>query len=178
MALEQLLADPPQGDRAASPAGRELRRRVRYSLNRVQAALDAADHAPSDELRDQHLHDVRKAAKRVRYDREVVVPVFGTKAIRFAERMESLQADLGGYQDTLVARGLLREFGVRAHLSGGNAFTFGLLYGLQAGADAGRGEHQALAAAALAGAARHSQDPTPASRTRRPRSSAVASASG
>jgi hypothetical protein len=44
-----------------------------------------------------------------------------------------VQEALGEHQDSVVARARLRELGVLAHLASENGFTFGLLYGLEAG---------------------------------------------
>ncbi|MDQ3503220.1 MAG: CHAD domain-containing protein, partial [Actinomycetota bacterium] len=61
------------------------------------------------------------------------VEVLGQDARAFAKRVEAVQEALGEHQDSVVARARLRELGVVAHLAGENAFTFGLLYGLEAG---------------------------------------------
>jgi hypothetical protein len=42
--------------------------------------------------------------------------------------MKKLQAILGDHHDAVVTRDTAREIGVRAHLVGENAFSFGLLY--------------------------------------------------
>ena len=39
-----------------------------------------------------------------------------------------MQSTLGTHQDAVIARNTIREIGVRAHLEGENAFTFGLLH--------------------------------------------------
>jgi len=69
------------------------------------------------------LHDVRKAAKRVRYAAEA------THKPKLARSMKKLQKRLGVHQDSVVARQELRAMGVQSHLDGDNAFTYGLLYG-------------------------------------------------
>ena len=50
--------------------------------------------------------------------------------------MKQLQSVLGDHHDTVVARAAIRDLGIRAHLAGDNAFTFGLLY--EQDADLGR----------------------------------------
>jgi CHAD domain-containing protein len=45
--------------------------------------------------------------------------------------MKKLQSVLGDHHDAVVARGVVRELGVRAHLAGENAFSFGVLYQLE-----------------------------------------------
>jgi len=41
--------------------------------------------------------------------------------------MKAVQSTLGDLHDAVTARAAAREIGVRAHLAGENAFTFGLL---------------------------------------------------
>ena len=42
--------------------------------------------------------------------------------------MKALQSILGDHHDAVLTRDLTRDIGVRAHLAGENAFTFGLLH--------------------------------------------------
>jgi hypothetical protein len=42
--------------------------------------------------------------------------------------MKRVQSVLGEHQDAVIARGVVRELGIAAHLAGENAFTYGLLY--------------------------------------------------
>lgn len=42
-----------------------------------------------------------------------------------------MQDALGAHRDTLLARELLRELGVQAHLDGDNGFTYGRLHALE-----------------------------------------------
>ena len=74
------------------------------------------------------LHAARRAAKRSRYAAEAVAPVFGKQAEQYGRKMKKIQSSLGDHQDAVIARNTLREIGVRAHLEGENAFTFGLLH--------------------------------------------------
>ena len=85
---------------------------------------------PDGEDRDEALHEVRKAAKRLRYAAESASPVFGTKARRLAQSAKKIQTLLGDHHDLVVARELLRRVGIEAHLAGDNAFTYGRLHGL------------------------------------------------
>ena len=43
--------------------------------------------------------------------------------------MKDVQRVLGDHQDSVVARGTLRDLGIAAHAAGETAFTWGLLYG-------------------------------------------------
>lgn len=130
--LEEFLDDPPLLPDAGRPAGRVVPDLLRADLRRVgkrhQAYLAAGD-TPGE--RDRALHEVRKAAKRLRYSAETAVPVLGSRASTLSARAKALQQLLGEHQDTVVARQVLRDLGVRAHLSGENGFTFGRLHALE-----------------------------------------------
>jgi CHAD domain-containing protein len=127
-------AEPPR------VTAKRLRRRVRTSLHRADAKLDQAMRLrclpadavplPSDvpQDRDVALHEARKAYKRARYGVEAITPLIGRRGERLADRLGGLQDVLGDHQDSVVAAHLLRDFGVRAHLAGENAFTYGMLY--------------------------------------------------
>ena len=64
-----------------------------------------AHGAPEDlRERDEWYHEIRKAAKRLRYAAESVEPAFGAPATTLAEAAEDLQEVLGEHQDSVVAR--------------------------------------------------------------------------
>jgi CHAD domain-containing protein len=120
--LDHLIADPPLRGRAHRPADRELPKHVRRTYRRTArkaAGLDGTDEA---------LHDVRKAAKRVRYAAEVAVPAVGKAANRTRKRARAVTRILGDHQDSVVVRPVIRDLGARAHAAGENGFTFGLLH--------------------------------------------------
>jgi hypothetical protein len=64
----------------------------------------------------------------LRYAAEAAAPVLGKSADRLVKRVQEL---LGDHQDAVLARPVLREIGMVAHLKGENGFTFGLLHQLQ-----------------------------------------------
>ncbi|GAA3394823.1 CYTH and CHAD domain-containing protein [Cryptosporangium minutisporangium] len=136
-ALDALVEDPPLTRKARGRAARALPRTLRRGQRRVARRVDAAAALPSGEQRDVELHEARKAAKRARYAGELARPALGKAAKRYATAMEDVQEELGAHQDSVVARQVLRELGMQAHLAGENGFTFGLLHrGEQAAADA------------------------------------------
>ena len=129
--LEAFLEEPPLLEAASLPARKMAPGLLSADLKRVRRRQRAYEGASSATQRDLDLHEVRKAAKRLRYAAESVGPVFGKRAKRLAARAEAVQEHLGEHQDTLVARRMLREIAVRAHLDGENGFTFGRLHALE-----------------------------------------------
>jgi CHAD domain-containing protein len=140
--LTRLLDSPPLTSEAAEPVGGVRPRPVRRAARRANRRMRRARNAPAGRPRDVALHETRKAAKRARYAAEVAGPALGKKrgrrAGRFAKRMKNVQGVLGDHQDAVLARAAARDIGVRAHLAGENAFSFGLLHE--------RAHHQARAA--------------------------------
>jgi CHAD domain-containing protein len=129
--LDALTAAPPDEPAAAGPA-RALRADVARAYRRLRRRAKIAQGLPDGPELDAALHETRKAAKRARYAADALVPSAGKPARRFAAQMKALQSVLGDHHDTVVARAAIRDLGVRAHLAGSNAFTFGLLYELDA----------------------------------------------
>jgi CHAD domain-containing protein len=137
--LEALMQAPPLTEKAAGDARKTMRKlvsrdtkRVRRRVRELEARPDGgsgeASPAPGGPARDAGLHEVRKAAKRLRYAAEAAEPVAGKKAARMAKRAHKLQQILGLHQDSVVARKLLADLGARAFRSGENGFTYGRLH--------------------------------------------------
>ncbi len=126
--LDGLLTDPPLAPEAGRPARDVLSEAVRHDRKRTRQRIHRARRAPAGRDRDVALHEARKAAKRARYAAEAATPALGKRARRLAKRMKAVQSVLGDHQDTVNARAAAREIGVNAHLSGENAFSFGLLH--------------------------------------------------
>ncbi|WP_369135421.1 CHAD domain-containing protein [Modestobacter sp. I12A-02662] len=125
--LDALVADPPLTEHAAAPAdevAREVLARTAKRLRRaVSGAMDTDDPAA--------LHEVRKAAKRVRYSAEAVVPVLGEPVAELVDALKDVQDVLGALQDTVVTRELCTRIGLQAFGAGENAWTYGRLHGLE-----------------------------------------------
>jgi CHAD domain-containing protein len=111
------LGDLPMAGGASRPAAKELRRHAGREYRRIKRRRETST-----------LHDVRKAAKRYRYALEVAEPSMGKKAEKARKAARDLTKVLGDHQDGVVAQPLLRELGMKAHNSGENGFTFGLLF--------------------------------------------------
>ena len=125
--LDRLLADPPVTAAAAKPADKVLPRAIGRTYRRTRRRIHEAQRIAPGAGRDTALHETRKAAKRARYAAEAAQPALGKKTHRFTRRMKAVQSALGDHHDAVNARAAAREIGVRAHLAGENAFTFGLL---------------------------------------------------
>jgi CHAD domain-containing protein len=128
--IDRFIASPPVTDLAGHPARGVVPSLVRHDWQRLSRAIGRADSLPSGNARDEALHEIRKAAKRLRYAAESATPVLGKPARRLTRSAKRLQTLLGDHHDTAVARDLLRRVGVEAHLAGDNSFTYGRLHAL------------------------------------------------
>ncbi|HBW20594.1 MAG TPA: CHAD domain containing protein [Actinobacteria bacterium] len=127
--LDMLLAEPPLGPQADQPGGIVLPKAVRRTRRRLHRRMRRAWAAPAGADRDIALHEARKAAKDARYAAEAASPVLARKtARRLISSARDVQSVLGDHHDAVVARGVLRDLGVQAHLAGENSFTFGILH--------------------------------------------------
>jgi CHAD domain-containing protein len=130
-AIDTLLDEPPLRKGAGRPAHRELPRHMGRAWRRVAKRMAVAEALEPGPERDHALHEVRKAAKRLRYAAEVAAPAAGKRARRLRKRAKSVTTQLGDHQDAVVAKAVIRRLAVAAHLDGGNAFTFGVLHGVE-----------------------------------------------
>jgi CHAD domain-containing protein len=130
-ALDEVVRSAPLTEEADAPAKDVVPRLLRRDAKRLRRAVRRIEQADDAQQRDLALHEARKKAKRLRYAAESAVPVFGKRAKVLAGSAEEVQESLGLHQDSVVARQKLRDFGVRAHLSGENGFTFGRLHALE-----------------------------------------------
>jgi CHAD domain-containing protein len=129
--LDALLTEPPLTEAAAAPAA-TLRQPVAVAYRRLAKRIRRALDMPPGHDKDLALHEARKAAKRARYTADVLVPIAGKKARRFSRRMTKIQTVLGDHQDSVIARATIRDLGISASRAGENAFTYGVLYELDA----------------------------------------------
>ena len=128
--LHELLDEPPLADAAAGRAEPVVRAAMRRAGKRLRRRVRSARRADG-EAREAALHDVRKAAKRLRYTAEVAAAVAGKPAKRLVRTTKRVQKTLGALQDTVVTREECRRLGAAAAAAGENSFTFGLLHGLE-----------------------------------------------
>jgi CHAD domain-containing protein len=126
--LDRLLAQPPFTPDADDPAAAVLPAAAGRARRQARKRMRRARRAAPGQRRDEALHRARKSARRARYAAEAMAPAIGPKAARFAKRMKRVQSVLGEHQDSVIARGVLRDLGIGAHLAGENAFSYGLLH--------------------------------------------------
>lgn len=116
--LDALRRDPPLAGKAQ---GRHAERQARAVLGadlarawrRMERAHDRAHTAADEESRRIAWHDVRKAAKRVRYAAMVTEPALGKPARRLRRAARDLQEVLGDHQDGVTALAYLNRHGRR-----------------------------------------------------------------
>lgn len=128
-ALDALLAEPPLRKAAGNKPGKALPKAVKKDFGKVVALVEQALELDPGTDRDVAIHEARKKTKRTRYAAEAATPALGKPAKDLVKTMKSLQNLLGEHQDSVMARGTLRELSAVAHAAGESAFTYGLLYG-------------------------------------------------
>lgn len=129
--LDRFVEAAPTTEEADRPARRELPLLLTRELRRFRKRARAVASTTDAEQRELALHEVRKAAKRLRYAAESASPVLGDGADALARLASSAQDILGSHHDSVVARDILRTLGVQAHLNGENGFTFGRLHAIE-----------------------------------------------
>ena len=126
--LERLVAAPPWTDAAAEPAADLLRARVSRDWRRLRDRVEAAHALEGADDREEALHEVRKAAKRLRYACEVLEPGWGRDAKALRKAAQEVTRVLGERQDSAVARADLLRTARTATVAGESAFTYGVLH--------------------------------------------------
>lgn len=126
--LNAFIASPPFTEHAARPVDDVLRERLAHDWERLNRRVARAEAATDADERAPALHEVRKAAKRVRYAAEPLIPVYGKDAKRLAKATKHIQSVLGDHHDSVVARQRLQGLAVQVAAEGGNTFLLGVLY--------------------------------------------------
>lgn len=137
--LDALLADPPlaidetEGTPTDTGAvlGEHLAQAHKSLMKRHKKAMrDWNDHDLPREEREERFHDVRKAAKKLRYSAEAAGGS-GLKTGKLYKACKAMQSSLGDFQDTVTAREVLRKKAERAHRRGEDTFGYGVLYQIE-----------------------------------------------
>jgi CHAD domain-containing protein len=127
--LDALIADPPLLKAAGKKPHKVIAKAVRKEFRKVSGLVGQALEREPGSDRDVAIHEARKKTKRTRYAAEAARPALGKPAKTMVKSMKALQNLLGEHQDSVMARGTLRELSAVAHAAGESAFTYGLLYG-------------------------------------------------
>ena len=130
--LDRLLTDPPLRKKASKKAGKKaLRKSARKAWRRVRKAVARSESATVGPDLNAALHRARKETRKARYAADALKPAFGKKVRTWRKHLKSLQDALGEQHDAVVTGAQLRQLAIRTHASGGNAYTYGLLYARQ-----------------------------------------------
>lgn len=126
--LNSLVTDAPWAPEAELPADDILRRRVRREWKRLRRRVDTARESARGSERETAFHEVRKAAKRLRYSAETLVPAYGDDARRLARGAKRVQSGLGELQDSSVAQKTLEGLVTAEGIGPREAFVLGGLH--------------------------------------------------
>ena len=144
---EDTAEDTTEDEVEAEPAPEKSPEQIRAETNAVLAihvakafkkfekrhriAVEARDDTsiPVAE-REEHFHDVRKAAKKLRYSAEAAQST-GLPTKKLYAACKTLQSSLGDFQDTCTARHVLLQKARRAHSHDQDTFGYGVLYQIE-----------------------------------------------
>ena len=108
---------------------RHLAKAYRKLVKRHEKAVINWDN---DELslheREDYFHDMRKAAKKLRYAAEAAGSATKLKTKRLYKACKQMQSVLGDFQDSVTSRDKLLELAQAARSRGEDTFGYGLLY--------------------------------------------------
>ena len=125
--LEGFVSEPGWTARADDDARPFVRRRIRKEWKRLaQRGSLVADHQPG-QMPDQALHDVRRAAKRLRYGLEVAQLLWPREPRRLRRHVHQLTDVLGERQDIAITRPFLLRLAARSQAAGEPTFVHGRL---------------------------------------------------
>lgn len=136
--------DDRAGDHDAGPASDDLVRVFDRDWKRLRTAVRRAAAVDDGPTRERALHEVRKAAKRLRYGMDSVSGVLGKRARRTARAATAITEILGEHNDRVITAALIGELGGEAFAAGEDSFTYGRMQALEdAGALLSRDDYRA-----------------------------------
>ena len=121
--VRRVVEDPPWLHNAEVELGRIVAPLVRADRTRLEVRVARAA-GTSAGRRDDALHAVRRAAKRLRYAGEAIEPAWGHDATRVVEALVRITRSLGERQDTVVSRRVLHGLAVSAGAAGECTSTY------------------------------------------------------
>ena len=137
-AIDGLLAQPPVAKQEASgKKEKKQSKEVLYDhlergykkLKKRHNKVDEHYHDTDLPLheREDYVHDVRKAVKKLRYSANAAADA-GLKAGRLAKACKALQSKLGDFQDAVTSRDRIQRLAEEARERGEDTFAYGMLY--------------------------------------------------
>jgi CHAD domain-containing protein len=123
--LTDFVSEPPWGLDAGEPDEATLRELVHRDWKRMRRRALRARRVIDPDQRQAALHDVRKAAKKLRYSAETLAPLYGRDARRLARDTKGVQTALGELQDSVVTRETLRSLAGEDGWDSAAEFTLG-----------------------------------------------------
>lgn len=140
--IDALLANPPIAEGSAEQSEKKdasekadkavLFDHLERGYKKLKKRHDKVDeHYHDTDLalheREDYVHDVRKAAKKLRYS-AVAAQGAGLKSGRLAKACKSLQSILGDFQDAVTSRDRIERLAAEARERGEDTFSYGMLY--------------------------------------------------
>lgn len=114
---------PLRGSRATQPATKFFRAMLQRDKERVdRLVLEETEVAPAERI--EKLHDIRKAAKRLRYACAAAEPVLGDPARRLGKQAKRVQTVLGDHRDAVESRAVILERADGARAAGADTAVF------------------------------------------------------
>lgn len=95
---------------------------------RLRRAVHHSDSLSDRDEYEESLHEVRKAAKRLRYGMESIADVLGKDARRVARSASAITEILGDHNDSVITSQVISELAGEAFNAGENAFTYGRMH--------------------------------------------------
>lgn len=132
--LDAFVLAPPFSRRAEKPAAGELSAQLQSGWKHLRRLVDRALVGSSDQLggfSNPLFHEVRKAAKVVRYAAEAAAITLGEDVVVFASAVEEVQEILGEHQDAQTSAEWLAELALRPDTDGIAGFVFGRLHAFE-----------------------------------------------
>ncbi|MGH3336322.1 MAG: CHAD domain-containing protein [Nocardioides sp.] len=122
--LGRLVDRAPWTRAAQAEVGEAVPPLVRRDYGRLERRVARAGAAAAGVGHDVAVHEVRKAAKRLRYACEAVEPAYDDVATRLVEATTRITKALGERQDTVINRRVIRGLAASAAAAGESTSTY------------------------------------------------------
>lgn len=99
-------------------------KRLRKAVRHVESLHDRVE-------REEALHEVRKAAKRLRYGMDSISDEVGRPARRIAKAASAITEILGDHNDSVITSSVIGELAAQAFARGEDTFTYGRMQGIE-----------------------------------------------